>query len=500
MKRDEFANRYFIKIITSVFIVLLNSLITLIIPRAFSLEEYGYYTFNINVFTSIVGLANLSASNALNAKYAKRNNDIGLLKFYGLFFSVIALILNVSLLIVYPFHLMKTLFGAQTCIVVILGLESAILNKLLTDVISVYDSIAVTRFPAVMQSTLKILMSCFVLLTYLLGILNIVTFYIGQIVVFIIIITVLCIEFLRDFRQINNNIDDYGIKSYIREFYFFCKPLVIVTITSQLLNIYMDSILMNNSGPEVRAIYGAASQLNALLIFVFSPYAELSKREFAIKTDNTMEQERYFMQSIRIVMWGTAFFAVFIAVFSDWIVPILFGEKYVAARMSVIILMIYTIFQAWGQVISSFLLSLERTKESAWLTVLAQILLLCGTFLFLKPNFIFSAGLGAEGMALARTVSNVGYVLTMILIVAKKFNYSLSKMNLIYIKAISFFSLIAIGIHLIFTKFNKLFESRLLWVMISGIIYTFFTVLLLYNYPHLIGLTKERIKKLVFRK
>ena len=500
MKRDEFASRYIIKIITSVFIILLNSMITIIIPRAFSLEEYGYYTFNINIFTSIVGLANLSTSNALNAKYAKRNNDIGLLKFYGIFFCVIALVLNISLLIAYPFQLVKSFFGSQTFIVIILGLETAILNKLLTDVISVYDSIAVTRFPAVMQSVMKILMSCFVLLTYLLGVLNIVTFYIGQAVVFIIIIVILCFEFFKDFYQTNDIIKDNGIKSYIQEFYFFCKPLVIVTITAQLLNIYMDSILMKNSGPEIRAIYGAASQLNALLIFVFSPYAELSKREFAIKTDNTAELESYFMRSIKMVMWGTAFFAVFIAVFSDWIVPILFGEKYITARMSVIIIMIYTIFQAWGQVISSFLLSLERTKESAWLTVLTQVLLFIGTFLFLKPNFIFPSGLGAEGMALTRTVANVGYVLMMIVVVAKRFNYSLLKMNLIYMESIAFFSLISIGIHLLFTKFNNLLVSPLLWVIISGIIYTVLTALLLYNYPHLIGFTKERIRKLVFRK
>jgi len=310
----------------------------------------------------------------------------------------------------------------------------------------------------------------------------------------------LCFEFLKDFYQTNDIIKDNGIKSYIQEFYFFCKPLVIVTITAQLLNIYMDSILMKNSGPEIRAIYGAASQLNALLIFVFSPYAELSKREFAIKTDNTAELESYFMRSIKMVMWGTAFFAVFIAVFSDWIVPILFGEKYITARMSVIIIMIYTIFQAWGQVISSFLLSLERTKESAWLTVLTQVLLFIGTFLFLKPNFIFPSGLGAEGMALTRTVANVGYVLMMIVVVAKRFNYSLLKMNLIYMESIAFFSLISIGIHLLFTKFNNLLESPLLWVIISGIIYTVLTALLLYNYPHLIGFTKERIRKLVFRK
>ena len=68
MKQDEFKSRYIIKLISSVLIALLNIIIQMLLPRVFTVEEYGYYTYNLNVFTSVVGIATLSAPNALVSK------------------------------------------------------------------------------------------------------------------------------------------------------------------------------------------------------------------------------------------------------------------------------------------------------------------------------------------------------------------------------------------------------------------------------------------------
>ena len=499
MKRDDFSKRYIIKLFSAGIIILLNVIITFIIPRAFSLEEYGYYTFNTSIFTSIVGLANLSTSNALNTKYAKRNNDIGLLKFYAGFFVIMTLCLNILVIGLYHFNFVKHFFGSQNLFIIILGLEVALLNKLLTDVISIFDSIAVTRFPSVMQGLLKAIIAIFVLITYFLGKLNLYIFYIGQIIIFGSIITVLCKVFLKDFRIINTDYADYGLKSYIKEFYIFCKPLVIVGVFSQLLNLFMDSSLLNNSGAETRAMYGAACQFNALLVFVFSPYAELSKREFAVKSQDQIDLKHYFMNSIKIVMWGTAFFAVFIAIFADWIIPVLFGENYISARISVILIMVYTIYQAWGQVMSSFLLSLEKTKESAWLGLVSQSLLFVCVLIFLRPNFIFPTSLGAEGLSLSRAIANVFYVIAMIFVIARQFRYSALSINLISVFSIVFYGVIAgilhVASHIIMQKFS--IGTPFVWLLLSSFVYLCATLVFLWKCPEIFGVNKEQLKKII---
>ena len=76
MKKDGFTKRYFIKISSSVIVAVLNTVIQLLLPRAFTVEEFGFYSYNLNVFTSVVVMSNLSMSAALVSKYAKRNNEI----------------------------------------------------------------------------------------------------------------------------------------------------------------------------------------------------------------------------------------------------------------------------------------------------------------------------------------------------------------------------------------------------------------------------------------
>ena len=81
MQEESFRSRYLVKITSSVIIAALNMVIQVILPRALSVEEFGYYSYNLNVFTSTVVLANLSMSNALVAKFSKRTEEIGIVFF-----------------------------------------------------------------------------------------------------------------------------------------------------------------------------------------------------------------------------------------------------------------------------------------------------------------------------------------------------------------------------------------------------------------------------------
>ncbi|MBO6214740.1 MAG: hypothetical protein J6N76_04300, partial [Lachnospiraceae bacterium] len=112
MKQDRFAGRYIIKLISSVAIAALNVAVQLILPRALSVEEYGYYSYNLNMFTSAVVMANLSASNAMVAKFSKRNEELGIVDFYLGFYAVVAVVLNIGVaLLMSLFPAMRESFG-----------------------------------------------------------------------------------------------------------------------------------------------------------------------------------------------------------------------------------------------------------------------------------------------------------------------------------------------------------------------------------------------------
>lgn len=127
--QDNLRNRYIIKVGSSALIAVFNIIIQLILPRVFSLTEFGFYSYNLNLFTSIVVLANLSASNAMVAKFSKRNEEIGLVKFYLKFYAAMTLILTALILFIYPTTYIQEAFGGQTIFVIMLGLQVAIVNN-----------------------------------------------------------------------------------------------------------------------------------------------------------------------------------------------------------------------------------------------------------------------------------------------------------------------------------------------------------------------------------
>ncbi len=153
-----------------------------------------------------------------------------------------------------------------------------------------------------------------------------------------------------------------SVKEYITSFWVFCKPLILVSCFAQLNVIIMNWALMNYAGERQQAMFGVALQINILLSYVFSPYAELLKREFAVIAHDIEQVKFKFIQSLRQMFWITSYFAVFIIICADWLIPLLFGEEYRGAILPTQLMMVYTIYQAWGQVTGSFLLSTRKQE------------------------------------------------------------------------------------------------------------------------------------------
>lgn len=499
MKRDDFISRYAIKLLSSVGIALMNIIIQLIIPRVFSVDEYGYYNYNLNVFTSIVVMANLSASNAFVSKYARRCEEIGLIRFYFRFFALVSLLLNVGVIIIIPLPFFSHSFGGQTLITVLLGLECAVITKFLSDVVSLYDAAAISRFPALMQIVLKISMCTFVLIGYIFRFLDLNVFYAGQGVITLLVVIFLVVEFRKDHQMVYENALDKGAKEYIKEFYLYCKPLVIANLISSLVVIIMNYTLMHFSGTVGQAMFGAAWQLNTLVGYVFSPYAELMKREFAICINDKERLVIKFRQSLRMMIWVTSYFSIFIAEFSRVILPMIFGEAYSEAILVTQLIMLYTCFQAWGQVTGAFMLATEQTRINGWITILGQVLTVFGVFLFQIPNFIFENSLGANGIALNYLVTNVLCVLVTVSYLCYQLQISLIKEIINCLAAIGLTFIVAFliyrGMLLWLNPYDGMKQSAI-FVLLGGGVYSLVIGAIAYSMPSIMGITREQINTL----
>lgn len=493
MKQDEFRYRYIVKVGSSIAIALLNMIIQLILPRALSVEEYGYYTYNLNVFTSVVMLANLSTSNAFIAKYSKRNQEIGLIYFYLKFFAIVALGLNIAVFIFFKCGISGNAFAGQTIEIVLLGLEASIISKLLTDCISIYDAAAISRFPAILQIILKMTVSVVIVLGYFANRLDLTFFYITQTSITFLIIVILLYAIIMEQKRVYQDKIVHSTKEYIREFYVFCKPLVLATIVAQIFTIIMNWALMKWSGAVEQAMFGAAWQLNTLVGYVFSPYAELSKREFAIVSGEKKILTKKVDQAMKLMVWMTTYFAIFIAVNAEWILPIIYGDKYNDAKIVTGLIMIYTIYQAWGQITGAYLIALEKTKVNAVISILGQVMTIIFVILFQIPNVFFPNRLGALGIALNYLLTNIVTTYLSVIYIYYSLNMSCIRIFLNHLVPILLCSISAIFVRGIC---NELFQENSLMhfvikTMISGIIYTGVFLGAIFIKPQLVGMDKR---------
>ena len=106
--------------------------------------------------------------------------------------ALISVILNIAVFVLGKIQGSEGLFQGQTIYLVLLGLNAAVFNKLLTDVISMYDAAAISRFPAVIQILLKSAICVLVCAGYFLGTLDLQLFYVVQISITAVSIFILC--------------------------------------------------------------------------------------------------------------------------------------------------------------------------------------------------------------------------------------------------------------------------------------------------------------------
>lgn len=494
MNEESFGHRYGVKLVSSVFIVIINALIQLLLPRALSVEEFGYYSYNLNVFTAVVTMANLSMSSALVSKFSKRNDDFGLVLFYFKFYAVMSIFLGMGVMILYKVGLGGRGFAEQTLISVILGLSSAVLIKLLSDTIWLYDACALAKFPAMVQSLMKVGICTGVIIAYYAGILDLITFYVIQGITTFIAVGLLVYVLFKEKNAAYSKTGDW--KTYTKEYFIYCSPLVVATVASQGIIVIMNWVLMRWSGPGEQAMFGIAWQLNAMVAYVFSPFAGMLKREFSVLVENHILLRDCFVSALKRIIWLAAFFAIFLGVEADWILLVLFGENYSAAFTVVVMIMYYTVYQAWGQVCGAFLEAVEMTKLSAFLSILGQVLSLVFVFLFQIPSFIWPDGLGAVGAALNYTVVNFISVTICVYVISKKLKLLPANVLILQLAPIAICSVSAFGVKLLL---NNFLCGNDMWVLIgkfvlAGMVYTCIIGMSLWKRPMLIGSSQRQLR------
>lgn len=497
MREDSFLKRYITKIISSVFIVLLNAVSQMILPRALGVEQYGYLSYNMNIFTSITLIGNLSMSNAFISKIAKKQEDGSMILFYAKFFMVMTFILNIGIFMAASCNSTKGIFEGQELLIVLLALNATIANKLLSDIVALYDTYALTSYPAWLSVIQKVVFCAIIIILYAVGFINIVIYYALQFGLVFILCVGLTFLFYKEKSSIIKITKSDKKYFYMQEFFVFCKPLVISTVISSFMSILSNRFLMGYAGASEQAFFGVAVQLNILIGYIFSPYAELLKREFSINIYSPEELLRRYKQASRIMFLMTGYFSLYIAINADWVLTVIFGQEYLPALAATKVMMLYTLYQAWGQINGSLLMATERTKVSLYLNIIHQLISFIFIFIFQIPNSLWPEGLGAMGICMNYFLGNFVVCILFIACNSKYLHIRFWDIYGMQFPIIACCIISGMSSRKIVQSAEILWKgkvSALLCLLISGVVYTFFMLVFVFKLPCLTGLKNKDIK------
>lgn len=500
-KEDSFLKMYGFKLSASIIIIIFNTVVQMILARALGTTDYGYFNYNMNLFTTAISLINASTSDAFYSKISKRRDEKELTQFYLYYTLLLFAVINIIFILLLVTGLVNYIWENQQIINLLLALYVTFLIYILSVFSSLSDAYSLTRFTELGKAFQKLIVFIFTSVFFYFSSLNLTLFYLFQVVsmVFVIIILFIVLKhkkiiFFKKIKFIEL------LHKYKFEFYLFSKPMFLMLLINSILTSAENWFIIHYSSVSEQAYFGIANQLNSALSYIFTPLILLLIREFATVYSDKNKLSEIYEKYMRIIYIVIAFFACYIMVDADWITSLFGGNEYLPAVPAVKLMMIYTIGQTMGQINGSLFIASERTKVFSYTAFVGIVLSIVLDYLLLVPNYFYSKGLGAVGLTLKMFLTQLIVYNLSIYLNCKYLKISFRKIFAIqFISPIIFLSCgYAIRyVICLLVDVNIIADNYALLCLLTGLIYFAIILLMVSKAPKLLGLKSNYLKLLL---
>lgn len=211
-------------------------------------------------------------------------------------------------------------------------------------------------------------------------------------------------------------------------FYNFCSPLVIVVIVSFIFEYFDRLILQRFSGSVEQGYFHIASSWSALSTFFTASMLSIYKREIAysLGQQDYLRATAVFSRYIKMLYFITLVLAMFLAFHAKTLLALIAGPKFEAAGLVMSIMAFYPIHQVYGQLGGAAFYSTENTRLLRNISVIAMLIGIPLSYLFLAPphSKIPGLGMGSMGLALKTVIWNLVVVQVYLVYNCKYFKIS----------------------------------------------------------------------------
>ena len=388
-----------------------------ILARTMGPHEFGQMAFLLGTFTALRPLLDLGTSTAFYTFISRGRPVRPYLRLYLPWLLLQAVVLAAAVVYLLPEAVFQQIWLGYT--------RALVAFSLLTSFLQLQVWTTVSQVGEAQRDTFVVqLASVGIALTYLGSILillrfsevNLARVLACNVAIYATAALVAGVVLYRRQRQMNRGQGSGATDGFIfTEFYEYCRPLALSAIAGAAFTFGDNWMLQKFGGARPQGIYQAAFQFSAISLFATTSILQVFWKELADshgRGDDARLAQLYLRASKFVVFAGATLSGLLIP-WSAEIVQALLGSDYRDSAMILLLLFLYPVHQALGQVTGTLAFATGETKIYSEVIITFTILSLILSYVLLAPahqSVLPGLGLGALGLGIKMVGLNIASV------------------------------------------------------------------------------------------
>lgn len=498
---DSLKKRYFFKFLANCVGILFNLVIQAIVPRRLGPGAYGDFSFLTSFFNQIVGFLDTGTSTCFYVKLSQRPKDFQLVSFYFRFIGIASLLVLGFVATAFLTTTYISIWPKQSILYIYLAAWLGILTWIVQVFSSMTDAYGLTVNSEVMKIAQRVFGFFLIVLLCVFHQINLANlFYYNYLVLsFLGVFLVWILERNGYSLKRGMRLTIKQIRAYLGEFYQYSQPLFICSLVVLIASIFDRWLLQVYGGSIEQGFYGLSFQIGVISFLFAGAMTPLFMRELAIAHEkkDLARMSSLFQRYVPILFSVAAFFSCFMAIQAERIVYIFGGSRFNGAIVAVAIMAFYPIYQTYGQLSNSVFYAMGQTRLYSNLGIIFMLIGLPVTYFLIAPLNKFGINAGATGLAIKMVVINIIGVNVQIYFNSRQLNLNFWQYFRYQIFSIGCLLILALGASFGVDHLLRSHDKALLHFFVSGALYSFMAVGVVYFFPSIFGIRKEDINSFI---
>ena len=371
----------------------------LLLARGLGPEEYGVFGFLLASFTASTQLLDMGSSNAFFSFISKRQRSRVYILYYVLWQLLQFLLLLSFIAVLAPEWLVDQLWqGTDKNRVMVALLAVFLQQKAWTTVSQIGESQRFTAQVQMVSVLIAVVHLVIVVLLLLQDMLSVEVVYWVIAAEFAVGIALAYWSFPLQFER-----QQQDIKEIFQDYKRYCLPLV-PNAWILVLTAFADTWLLQKYGGAVeQAYFAVAMQFSVISLIATRSVLNILWKEVAeAYAQRDLARVRVlFERAARLLYYLAALISGFLIPWAGQIIGLVLGTEYLAGTLAMMIMFLYPVDQARGQVVGTMLLAMEDTRATLFFGVSSNLLGLVLAWFLLADSGASVAGLGLGAVGLA---------------------------------------------------------------------------------------------------